>query len=292
MTAAGLADVSDGKRVLLKNQTTVRQNGIYIATYQEGTESYTFARAADADNLTDLTEGAFTFVENGTNAGKGFVLSELLATGEVFESVGIQTWTQFSEAGSLTAGSNIYLESGQISVNVNSLVGDIAGLGLYVSGNDLAVNVNALAGAGLATSAGQFIIDQYAAGVRYNGTVEAGGNSSVTTDTLYATTSSSNTYVTVGTIPGNQAFTLDVYMIAGSERRKSTISGVGDGSGTVEYTEYAIVDSATPITSPDILIEWDGSGGPATEVYNIKAKATLIANTDLRVSIDSKTISL
>jgi hypothetical protein len=147
MTAAGLADVSDGNRVLLKNQTSAAENGIYIATYQAGLERYTFARAADATFDTTngegtLTNGAFTFVENGANAGKGFVVSEL----SVLAGVWYNNWSQFSEAGSLTAGTNIYLQSGQINVNVNSLVGDIAGSGLYVSGNDLAVNVNALVG--------------------------------------------------------------------------------------------------------------------------------------------------
>jgi len=286
--AAGLDGVAVGDRVLLKNQIDSSENGIYVVS-SPMMDYYKLDRAEDATVIANggggtLTKGAFTFVEGGTSQGKGFVAN--------LGNNGLVEWTQFSEAGSLTAGTNIYLSNNQINVNVNSLVGDLAGTGLYVSGNDLAVNVNALAGAGLATSAGQFIIDQYAAGVRYDGTVGAGGNSSVTTDTLYATTSSSDTYVTVGTISGNKAFTLDVYMKAGSDTRKSTISGVGDGSGTVEYTEYAIVDSATPITSPDILIEWDGSGGPATEVYNIKAKATIIANSSLQVVIDSKTIGL
>jgi hypothetical protein len=203
-----------------------------------------------------LTSGAFTFVEVGTaNAGKGFVAS---VSGQV--PMATITWTQFSEAGSLTAGSGIYIADGAISVNVN-----------------------VLAGPGLASSFGQLVIDQYATGVRYNG----GGDASVTTDTLYATTATSNTYVTLGTIGANKAFTLDVLMNVGSLFRKSTISGVTDSAGIPRYTEYAIVDTDTPITEPDFYIEHDFLNNASF----IKVKATLDVDS-LYVVINSQIISL
>jgi hypothetical protein len=133
--------LANGDRVLVKNQTTTADNGIYVVS-DDG--SYiTLARSADADSPeTDITSGAFTFVESGTtNAGKGFVANVYSQYG----AINIE-WSQFSEAGSLTAGSNIYLDAGSINVNVNSLVGDLDGSGLYVSNDQLAVNVNAIVG--------------------------------------------------------------------------------------------------------------------------------------------------
>lgn len=59
-----------GDRVLVKNQTTASENGIYIAS-----ASGAASRATDADNNAEVTPGMFTFVENGTvNADSGWVL--------------------------------------------------------------------------------------------------------------------------------------------------------------------------------------------------------------------------
>lgn len=64
-----------GDRVLVKNQTTAAQNGIYLVAAQSWT------RATDADNGTKLSSGARVSVEQGvTNAGKVWYLS---TTGQI-----------------------------------------------------------------------------------------------------------------------------------------------------------------------------------------------------------------
>jgi hypothetical protein len=338
--------LSVGDRVLLKNQTSSDDNGIYVYSggFQEG---YSLVRSEDADNPgVNLTSGAFTFVESGTvNAGKGFVASIAAGTVDI-------TWSQFSEAGALTAGSGISIDGGAITVNVNAIAGSglvggaVAlsvnpGSGIYIDDDAVVVNVNAIAGSGLVgdfgalsvnAGSGIFIdndavtvntnaiagslasttlwvsdsdnlnvnvnaiagvglvggnnlsLNQYAAGVRYDGTSDSGGNASVTTDTFYATHDVSDTYLIVTTVPENSAFTLDVFMFDGTNTRKSTISGLADASGSVEYTEYAIVDSATPMTAPDILIEYS----MLATSYVVQCKATLPVDSDLEVVIDSK----
>ena len=56
-----------GDRVLVKNQVTASENGIYIASV-----SGAASRATDADNNAEVTPGMFTFVEQGTmNADSG-----------------------------------------------------------------------------------------------------------------------------------------------------------------------------------------------------------------------------
>ena len=75
-TAYAVAQIIDGvtlatnDRILLKDQTTGSENGIYIVT--AGTPT----RATDADTNAEVTPGLATFVEEGTaNADKGFVLT-------------------------------------------------------------------------------------------------------------------------------------------------------------------------------------------------------------------------
>lgn len=59
-----------GDRVLVKNQSTGSQNGIYVAA------AGAWARAADADTSAEVTSGMFTFVTEGTaNGNVGYVLT-------------------------------------------------------------------------------------------------------------------------------------------------------------------------------------------------------------------------
>lgn len=100
LQSVGGVTVVAGDRVLVKDQTTASENGIYVAA------AGTWTRAADATVGADatLTLGAFTFVESGSNTGKGFVYSAA------------NTWSQFSETGQLSAGNGISIGSNQISV--------------------------------------------------------------------------------------------------------------------------------------------------------------------------------
>lgn len=96
-TVGGVA-VTANDRVLLKNQSTPSENGIYDV------KAGAWTKATDADGA-NLTLGSFTFVESGDNAGKGFVYSST------------NTWTQFSESTSLTAGTGISINGQTISIN-------------------------------------------------------------------------------------------------------------------------------------------------------------------------------
>ena len=64
--------LSSGDRVLLKNQSTASQNGIY--SWNGAASAMT--RTTDADASSEVTAGMFVFVEEGTvNADQGFVLT-------------------------------------------------------------------------------------------------------------------------------------------------------------------------------------------------------------------------
>lgn len=82
------------ERVLLKNQGTGSQNGIYYAEISGG--SYTLARDTDAAQGT-LTCGATTYVEEGsTNSGRIYILSTV---NPITVGTTSLVWTQLSSGG-------------------------------------------------------------------------------------------------------------------------------------------------------------------------------------------------
>jgi len=99
-----------GDRVLLKNQTTASQNGIYVAVASNGTP----ARSEDANASVDVTSGMFVWVEEGTaNADQGYVLTTNDAINLNTTSL---TFTQFSGAGQITAGNGLTKSGNTINV--------------------------------------------------------------------------------------------------------------------------------------------------------------------------------
>ena len=88
-----------GNRVLVKDQSTGSENGIYVASASGWT------RATDANEDAEVTAGMFTFVEEGTaNADAGFVLS---TNGAITVGTTALSFSQFSGAGQITAGDGL-----------------------------------------------------------------------------------------------------------------------------------------------------------------------------------------
>lgn len=115
-----------GDRVLVKNQDTASENGIYVVKASGAPD-----RATDADTSAEVTAGMFTFVAEGTaNGDTGWVLStnDTITLG----TTGL-TFVQFSGAGTITAGDgltktgsalNVVGTEDRITVNADSV--DIA----------------------------------------------------------------------------------------------------------------------------------------------------------------------
>ena len=110
-TIDGIA-VTAGQRVLVKDQTTASQNGIYVVS------ASAWSRSTDADTADELNSGCFFFVEKGTeNADNGFVMSQDVAI--VFGTTAI-TFSQFSGAGQITAGNGLAKTGDTLSVNTGT----------------------------------------------------------------------------------------------------------------------------------------------------------------------------
>lgn len=96
-----------GDRVLVKNQTAAAQNGIYVAA------SGAWARSSDADTWAELVS-AFTFVEQGsTQADSGWVCT--VNAGGTLGTTAV-TWSQFSGAGTYSAGTGLTLSGNAFSI--------------------------------------------------------------------------------------------------------------------------------------------------------------------------------
>jgi hypothetical protein len=100
-----------GDRVLVKDQSTTSQNGIYVAA------SSGWSRAADA-NAWDELISAFVFVEGGTaNGNNGYLCT--VAAGGTIDSTAV-TFVQFSGAGQITAGTGMTKSGNTLNVNTAS----------------------------------------------------------------------------------------------------------------------------------------------------------------------------
>jgi hypothetical protein len=127
-TVDGVALVAND-RVLVKDQTTPANNGIYVVA------SGAWTRATDMDTWAEVP-GAFTFVEQGTvNADTGWV-----STADQGGTLGTTaiTWTQFSGAGQITAGAGLTKTGNQI----DAVAGDSS---LIVNADELHVNTAVIA---------------------------------------------------------------------------------------------------------------------------------------------------
>lgn len=102
-----------GARVLVKNQSTTSQNGIYVVA------AGAWSRAADA-NSWDEHVGAFVFVEQGTvNADTAWVCT--VNSGGTLGSTAV-TFSQFAGPGTVTAGTGISVSGLQVSLATSNVL--------------------------------------------------------------------------------------------------------------------------------------------------------------------------
>lgn len=88
-----------GDRVLVKEQTTASENGIYVVS------AGTWSRSSDTNTSSKVTAGMFTFVEEGgTNGDSGFVL---ITNNPVILGTTDLSFTQFNGAGQVYAASGV-----------------------------------------------------------------------------------------------------------------------------------------------------------------------------------------
>jgi hypothetical protein len=113
-----------GERILMKNQTDAKQNGIYVLTSAgtEGSAPWVMTRATDADNnpTGEMKTGDFVFVQRGTaNASVGYI-NNSTANPIVIGTDNI-SYTEFSAGKTVTAGNGLS-ESTPGTLTINTAI--------------------------------------------------------------------------------------------------------------------------------------------------------------------------
>jgi|TARA_R110002074_G_C12514402_1_gene663674 hypothetical protein len=105
ITLDGVALTAD-MRVLVKDQTDTKQNGIYsVTTAGAVSAALVLTRSTDADTAAEFTGGSFTYVEQGTIAAEnGYVFTH---NGTPTIGTTLLTVSQFSGAGQVIAGTGL-----------------------------------------------------------------------------------------------------------------------------------------------------------------------------------------
>jgi len=108
-----------GDRVLVKNQTTASQNGIYIAS------ATAWVRALDASTWNELIS-AITFIEYGTQAGGAW-----FCTAQPGGTINVTAvnWSQFTTSATYTAGTGLTLTGFQFSITNTGVAANTYGSG-------------------------------------------------------------------------------------------------------------------------------------------------------------------
>ena len=119
--------VSAGDRVLVKNQSSAAENGIWVVVAGNN-----WTRATDADSSAEVTSGMFVFVEYGTtNGDSGWVLT---TDGTITVGSTALAFSQFSGAGQITAGDALTKSGNTLNVNDDNITLEVNSDTLRIKG--------------------------------------------------------------------------------------------------------------------------------------------------------------
>jgi hypothetical protein len=244
-----------GDRVLVKDQETPSQNGIYVVLAEEGTA----VRATDADGTADtgtVSGGTFTFVEEGTlYADSGWVVS---SNGAITVGTNAMEWVQFSGAGTITAGDGLTKDGSTLHVNDDNTT-------IYIDGSDnlgvksSSVQYQTLLSNGSSTTAawGRLPLSSSAA-VEGQLPIANGGTSA-------STESGARTALAAGGIQGGT--------VQGPSLTRKVVMGLGNGVDTSFVIQHGF-------DTRDVMVQ----------VYDTATYDTVITDT-VRTDADNVTIS-
>jgi len=115
-------NATTGDRILVKDQATATQNGIYVVTAQGSAgATYLLTRATDHDGANDdIVRGDAVYVGNGSsNINQGFLINSVGSSGaRELHVVGTDniTFTQFTGTSNITAGTGITKTGNTLSI--------------------------------------------------------------------------------------------------------------------------------------------------------------------------------
>lgn len=211
--------VSAGDRVLVKNQTTGADNGIYTVA------AGSWSRSTDANADSEVTGGLFVFVEEGTsNADSGWVLT---TNNPITVGTTSLAFTQFSGAGQITAGDGLTKTGNTIDVVA-------ADTTMSVTANAIGVSLNGTGG----------LEDSSGVRVKLDGSTLSRGSAGLKVSDTY----SGNTSITsVGTVTTGTWNATDI-AVADGGTGASTASSARSNLSAAGYYTSATHSSGTSIS--------------------------------------------
>ena len=259
--------LATGNRILVKNQTTQSENGIYTVN-ASGQPS----RAADFDTATEVDSGDFVFVYSGTaNAGTGWVQTNRPAT------IGTDAiaFTQFSGAGTYIGGAGLTLDGTTFNVG--------AGTGIQVNADTIentgvlsitgtANQISATASTGAITLSGPQDLHSGATPSFSGVTVGSVTLTDALLGTATATASTSATVVDSWSATTYSSAKYIVQMKKSGDIEVIEVLVTVDGSNNVYLTEYADVISNAQLGTTDA----DYSGGNVRLLVTAAAADTVV----------------
>ena len=274
-------NLSSGDRVLLKNQTTASQNGIYVFN---GAAS-AMTRAADMNESGEFV-GAFFFVEEGTvNSDQGFVMS---SNGPITVDTSAIEFTKFTGTGQITAGDALSKNGNTLNVEVDdtyvrvvsdaltlkgtSTTGEVLksdGAGGVVYGALDLTNASAISGALPLTNGGLGVDASQTAG-KATARDNLGLGSIATQDANSVAITGGSIDISGGTL------TLADDQISGDKVSGGTIDSANLQGGTgITISQFDITVGAGKTLDVDGVLDVDGAAGSAID--NVVIGATTSA---------------
>ena len=261
---------SNGERILVKDESTAANNGIYVKT-----SSTVLTRADDFDTPTEMAGGDFTFVSTGTQYNDtGWVMTDAVAT----VGTSAVNFVQFSGAGTFTAGAGLTLTGSEFSITDTAVSAASYGNGTHnatftvnsrgqlTAAANVAITANAEALTG--TTLNSSVVDSSLTSV---GTIDTGVWQGTAIGAAYVSTLNQNTTGYAATVSSAAQPNITSVGTLTGLTVSSTISGSIDGSAA----------SATTAGSVDNSVTFNNSGSGATSgtTFNGGTARTVSYNT-------------
>jgi len=286
-------------RVLVKNQSTASQNGLYLCKASSWVRTDDLATGADASSV-------FVFISEGsTQADQGFVCTT--DKGSAVVGTNNLAFTQFSGGGNITAGDGLDKSGNEFSVDLKS------NGGLVIESTELALKLDASSITGTLAIGDGGTGSTSASGARSNlglvigtniqafdqqlsdiaGLTPSDGNFIVGDGSNFVLESGSTARASLGVSIGSQvqAYDADLDNLSGMQ------SGASSALAAITSTEIQILDGATVSTAELNIL--DGVTATASELNildGVTATTTELNHTDgvtsnIQTQLDAKQTS-
>jgi hypothetical protein len=275
-------------RILVKNQASATQNGIYVVTtLGDVATAFVLTRATDFDQGSPSGEipAGFTFVEQGTEqADTGWVCT---TNAPVTVGTSNIAFSQFSGAGQYSAGEGLDLNGTTFSVKVDNSTIEISGdeLRIKASAPLVTPNIGAATGTSLDVTGA---ID--AASITVTGAVDAASGAftgNVTAGNITVTGDISATTISGNLTTATQANITSVGTLTGL-----VVTGNVDFGSSANVTLGTVANVHISGGSNGQYLKTDGSGGLSFGTVDTDTLTNGTSNVDIPVADGNVTISV